>query len=250
MIGFFKKRKNNGIYSPDMSRLPRHIGIIMDGNGRWAKSRGLARSIGHAAGAEAFKRIVLFAASIGIEYLTVYAFSTENWKRPPDEVGAICRLFGEYIKEAELRLEEEQVRLRFIGDPAGFGPDLYDEILEIEKKTAHFDRATVNIAINYGGRAEIVEAVRSIAADVAAGLISPGDIDEGTIEGRLYTAGQPDPDLIIRPSGEMRLSNFLMWQSAYSEFWFSNVMWPDFSSDDLLAAICEYQKRTRRFGGL
>lgn len=232
--------------------LPRHIGIIMDGNGRWAKQRGLNRSEGHKAGAEVFRKICCYAAKIGIECVTFYAFSTENWKRPAQEVSAIMNLFREYLceaKEREEENEEEGLQVRYIGDREGLDADIITMIEALEKNTR--DKKTViNLAVNYGGRNEILTAVKNIALKVEAGELKAQDIDLKTIDDNLYTAGLPDPDLIIRPSGEYRLSNFLIWQAAYSEFWFSDILWPDFTEDDLDKAIIDYCKRNRRFGGV
>jgi undecaprenyl diphosphate synthase len=194
--------------------LPRHLGIIMDGNGRWAKKRGLPRSAGHAAGAKVFKTIVRYCSRIGIKYLTVYAFSTENWKRPHDEVLALMNLFKEYLRDALTNFLDENVKVRFLGDTSVFDPQLKELIAEIEHVSENRTGMVLNIALNYGGRAEIVRAVQLLAGDVGKGLIRPEDIDEASLSSRLYTAGQPDPDLIIRPSGENRISNFMLWQSC------------------------------------
>ena len=233
--------------------LPRHIGIIMDGNGRWAKQRGLPRSEGHKAGAKTFRAICDYGAELGIECLTFYAFSTENWKRPADEVAAIMNLFRDYLTEAEEREEENAVkgmRIRYIGDRTALPADIVDMIDKLEENSADKRTITINLAVNYGGRDEILHAVRAVAQKVQAGELKAQDITLNDIDGNLYTAGLPDPDLIIRPSGEYRLSNFLIWQSAYSEFWFSNILWPDFTPDDLDKAIIDYSKRNRRFGGV
>lgn len=233
--------------------LPRHIGIIMDGNGRWAKQRGLKRSEGHKEGAKVFRAICDYAAEIGIECLTFYAFSTENWKRPADEVEAIMNLFRDYLFEAQEREEENEqkgMRIRYIGDRNALPEDIINLISQLEAHSAEKNHITVNLAVNYGGRDEILHSVKEIAAKVAAGKIKPEDITLKDIDENLYTAGQPDPDLIIRPSGEYRLSNFLIWQAAYSEFWFSDILWPDFTADDLDKAIIDYSKRNRRFGGV
>lgn len=233
--------------------LPRHVGVIMDGNGRWAKKRGVARWEGHREGARVFRRIGEYAADIGVKYLTFYAFSTENWSRPPEEVAAIMQLFREYLIEGDERLaenEEKGMRLRFIGDRHGLPEDIVNLIEKAERESADKSRVYVNIALNYGGRDEIVESVRSIAERVASGEMKPEDITGDDIASGLYTAGQPDPDLIIRPSGEYRLSNFLLWQSAYAEFWYSDVLWPDFTTDDFDRAVEAYSKRNRRFGNI
>ena len=233
--------------------LPEHIGVIMDGNGRWAKQRGLERSAGHKAGADVFRRICDYAAEIGIKYITFYAFSTENWKRPAGEVSAIMDLFRDYLSEAQEREEEnlaKGMRIRYIGDRTALPEDIVKLIEQLEKQSADKTTITVNLAVNYGGRDEILNAVKHLAKKVEAGELNADDITLKDIDGNLYTAGQPDPDLIIRPSGEYRLSNFLIWQAAYSEFWFSDILWPDFTSDDLDKAIIDYSKRNRRFGGV
>lgn len=238
---------------PVFSVLPTHVGFIMDGNGRWAKQRGLPRSEGHKAGAKTFRRIGEYAADLGIRHVTFYAFSTENWKRPEQEVEAIMELFGEYLHEVIDRIrenEEKGIRLKFIGDRTGISPELLNLMNYTEELTKDKKRVTLNIAVNYGGRHELTTAVRNIAAKAAAGKLSPGEIDEQMISDALYTSGQPDPDLIIRPSGEYRLSNFLTWQSAYSELWFSDILWPDFTPEDFNKALRAYEKRNRRFGGI
>lgn len=233
--------------------VPRHIGIIMDGNGRWARQRGLKRSEGHKQGAKIFKQICEYACEIGIEYLTFYAFSTENWKRPPDEVSAIMDLFRDYLFEAQEKEEENKkkgMRIRYIGNRSELPEDIATLMNELEKRSDYECKTTINLAVNYGGRDEILHAVKEIAKKVEAGEIKVNDINLKEIDGNLYTAGQPDPDLIIRPSGEYRLSNFLIWQAAYSEFWFSDILWPDFTSDDLDKAIIDFAKRNRRFGAV
>ena len=238
---------------PEFEVLPRHVGIIMDGNGRWAKNKGLPRSEGHKAGAKTFRKIGEFAADLGIKHLTFYAFSTENWKRPEEEVHAIMDLFKDYLDEVIDRILENRergIRLHFIGDRSALSENLRDLMEKTEAITADKDKVHLNIAINYGGRAEIVKSVREIAELVKKGELNPEDITDQTISDRLYTAGQPDPDLIIRPSGEFRLSNFLTYQSAYSEFWFSDILWPDFTEDDLVTALRAFEKRNRRFGGV
>lgn len=233
--------------------LPRHIGIIMDGNGRWAKKRGLPRSEGHKAGADTFRRICDYAAEIGIECVTFYAFSTENWKRPANEVAAIMDLFRDYLDEANERESENEqkgMRIRYIGEREGLPEDIVNMIKLLEANSADKSTITINLAVNYGGRDEIVNAVKRLGEKIEAGEMAAKDINEKAIGDNLFTAGQPDPDLIIRPSGEYRLSNFLIWQAAYSEFWFSDILWPDFTTDDLDEAIIDYCKRSRRFGGI
>lgn len=231
-------------------KLPQHLGIIMDGNGRWAKKRGLPRSAGHTAGANNFRTITRYCSSIGIKYLTVYAFSTENWKRPLEEVSALMKLFKQYLEEALRDFMDENIRVRFIGDVSVFSEDLRNLIARVEKESSVKTGMVLNIAMNYGGRAEITHAVRELAAQVQAGKIDPEKIGEEEISSRLYTAGQPDPDLIIRPSGECRISNFLLWQSAYAEYIIMDILWPDFKTADLDWALREYSNRNRRFGGV
>ena len=227
---------------------PRHIAIIMDGNGRWAKQRGLPRTAGHAAGAESFRRIANYCRTLGVEYLTLYAFSTENWKRSADEVAGIMKLLRRYLEEALQDMEKNRVRFRFFGDLSKLSPDLQKLCHDAQNRSQDYD-VQVNFCLNYGGRDEIVHAARAFAADVAAGKREPEELTEDILSGYLYSAGVPDPELIIRPSGELRTSNFLLWQSAYSEYVFMNVLWPDFSPEDLDAAIEEYHRRNRRFGG-
>ena len=228
--------------------VPQHIAIIMDGNGRWAKQRGLPRTAGHAAGGEAFRRIANYCRTLGVKYLTVYAFSTENWKRSEEEVAGIMRLLGKYLQEALADMEKNKVCFRFFGDLSKLSPQLQKLCADAEKRSSDYD-VQVNFCLNYGGRDEIVRATRAFAADVAAGKHDPEDLSEELLSTYLYSADVPDPELIIRPSGEKRISNFLLWQSAYSEFVFMNVLWPDFSPADLDAAIAEYHQRHRRFGG-
>ena len=227
---------------------PRHIAIIMDGNGRWAKQRGLPRTAGHAAGAESFRRIANYCRELGVKYLTVYAFSTENWKRSEEEVRGIMRLLGKYLREALADMERNKVRFRFFGDLSRLSPELQKLCADAAERSSDYD-VQVNFCLNYGGRDEIVRAAKAFAADVAAGKYLSEDLTEDLLSGYLYSADVPDPELIIRPSGEMRTSNFLLWQSAYSEYVFMNVLWPDFSEEDLDRAIEEYHRRNRRFGG-
>ena len=228
---------------------PRHIAIIMDGNGRWAKQRGLPRTAGHAAGAEAFRRIANYCRTLGVEYLTVYAFSTENWKRSADEVAGIMKLLRRYLEEALRDMEKNRVRFCFFGDLTKLSPELQALCDRAQKQSEDYD-VQVNFCLNYGGRDEIVQAARRFAQDVADGIHQPGELTEELLSTYLYSADVPDPELIIRPSGEKRTSNFLLWQSAYSEYVFMNVLWPDFSPADLDAAIEEYHRRNRRFGGV
>lgn len=229
---------------------PRHIAIIMDGNGRWAKKRGLPRTAGHAAGAEAFRRIANYCRTLGVEYLTVYAFSTENWKRSDEEIAGIMKLLGKYLREALADMEKNHVRFCFFGDLSRLSPELRQLCRDAERRSSAYHEVQVNFCLNYGGRDEIVKAARQFAAEVSQGKRTPEELTEELFSGYLYSAGVPDPELIIRPSGETRISNFLLWQSAYSEFVFVNVLWPDFSPKDLDAAIAEYHRRGRRFGGV
>ncbi len=234
----------------DFQRLPRHIAVILDGNGRWAQRRGLPRTAGHKAGAETFRAIATYCRDIGLEYLTVYAFSTENWKRPKDEVETIMVLLKRYLLEAIDTMERDNVRLRFLGDMQALSQELRDLV---EQCNAISDRLTgcqCNICINYGGRAEIAQGARRFAEDCAAGVVKPDYLTEETFEKYLYSAGMPSPELLIRPGGEQRLSNFLLWQCAYAEFYFTDVLWPDFSKEELHRAIAAYQCRNRRFGGV
>ena len=241
-MGLFRKRGNTA-GQVDMSRLPRHIAIIMDGNGRWAKKRGLPRTAGHKAGAETFRDIATYCRELGVEYLTVYAFSTENWKRPRDEVDTIMELLEQYLQEAIDTMERDHIRLKILGDTAALSPKLQQMVAQTNAISTHYQGFQANICLNYGGRSEILRAARLCAE---AG-------DEWTEENfgkYLWSAGIPDPELIIRPSGELRLSNFLLWQCAYSEFCFCDTLWPDFDRAALDRAIIDYQGRDRRFGGV
>ena len=229
--------------------VPQHIAIIMDGNGRWAKLRGLPRNAGHKAGAESFRNIANYCRKLGVRYLTVYAFSTENWKRSEEEVGGIMRLLGAYLKEALRDMEKNHVRFCFFGDLGRLSPELRKLCEDARSRSSVYDEVQVNFCLNYGGRDEIVRAARAFAADVAAGKCSPEELTEQSFDRYLDSAGVPDPELVIRPSGEMRVSNFLPWQTVYSEFVFMNVLWPDFGPKELDAAIAEYNRRNRRFGG-
>ena len=244
---FFGRRNRTEV---DLENLPVHIGIIMDGNGRWAKRRGLPRTAGHAAGAKTFEKIVEYAGNMGIKIVTVYAFSTENWRRPKEEIDMLMSLLEDYLDNGLTRLAGRDVKIHFIGDESAFSEDFQRKLRHMEKATENNGGLLLNVALNYGGRREITLAARKIAKLCAEGKLSAEDIDEKTIENYLDTSGQHDPDLIIRPSGEYRLSNFLMWQSAYSELWFDNVLWPDFSENDLRRAVHDYQRRSRRFGGV
>lgn len=244
---FFKNKIKQEV---DFSNLPSHIGVIMDGNGRWAKKRGLPRSAGHSKGADTLKKIVTECNKIGIKYITVYAFSTENWKRPKDEVDYLMNLLLNYLKDAENTLAGENVVIRAIGSRAELSEEIREQIVKTEKFTEKNSGIVMNIALNYGAREEIVHAAEQIAEEVKNGVLDPQDISAKTISEHLYTKNQPDPDLIIRTSGEERLSNFLLWQAAYSEFWFTDKLWPDFGVKDLYEAIADFQKRGRRFGGV
>lgn len=246
-MSVFKKKKTARSLPEE---LPQHIGIIMDGNGRWARKHGLPRTAGHTSGAQTFRRIARYCSDIGIKYLTVYAFSTENWRRPRSEVDALMRLFKEYLQEAIRDFKDDSIVLRFIGDRSAFSDELLQLMEENEAESRDRDGMVLNIAMNYGGRAELTYAVRQIANDVKDGTLLPDEIDEQLISDRLYTHGEPDPDLIIRPSGEYRTSNFLLWQSAYAEYVIMDVLWPDFKTSDLDAALIEYARRNRRFGGV
>lgn len=249
LFSFTKKNKNLSDRI-DISHLPVHIGIIMDGNGRWAQRRGMPRNVGHKVGADTFKKIAIYCRDIGVQYLTVYAFSTENWKRPQEEVDAICSLLEEYIVEARDDLSKEKIKVDTIGDISAFSKELQEKLIDIRQREVKDAKLTVNIAINYGGRSEIVWAVNGIMQEIRDKKRELCDISEEELAQHLYTKELPEPDLIIRPSGELRLSNFMIWQSAYSEFWFSDVLWPDFTSDHLNQAIISYQKRDRRYGGV
>lgn len=231
-----------------MRNVPEHIAIIMDGNGRWAKKRGLPRTSGHAAGAEAFRRIATYCGDIGVKYLTVYAFSTENWKRSEEEVTGIMKLMGKYLEEGLRDMEKNRVKICFFGDLSRLSPELRQKCKDAQERSKDYD-VQVNFCFNYGGRLEILQAARRFAEEAVQGKHKPEDLTDVLFEEYLYSAGVPDPELIIRPSGEMRTSNFLLWQSAYSEFVFMDVLWPDFGPKDLDMAIEEYYRRNRRFGG-
>ena len=248
-MAFFKTRRETRS-EVDFSALPRHVAIIMDGNGRWAKRRGLPRTAGHAAGAENFRTIATYCKEIGLEYLTVYAFSTENWKRPAEEVSAIMGLLKKYLLEAIGKMERDRVKMCFFGDLSPLSEELRALCRETEEISKHYDGVQVNICLNYGGRCEILRAVKRFAQDCAEGKADPNHLTEKDFSAYLYSAGVPDPDLVIRPSGELRLSNFLPWQSAYAEFYFTDTLWPDFGKEELLRALASYQHRQRRFGGV
>ncbi|MGE5478606.1 MAG: isoprenyl transferase [Bacteroidales bacterium] len=232
----------------DMPAPPAHVAIIMDGNGRWAKARGLPHTAGHKRGAEAVRRTVECAREMGVSYLTLYAFSSENWKRPQGEVTDLMGLLRLYLRNEVKTMHKNGIRLKVIGDRSRLGKDIVALIEESEAKTAANQAMTLVLALSYGGRQEIVGAARQLAADVAEGRLQPDEIDEEALSARLFTAGMPDPDLIIRTSGEQRISNFLLWQCAYAELVFLDVLWPDFGRDDLIAAIRDFHGRERRFG--
>ena len=229
--------------------VPEHIAIIMDGNGRWAKKRGLPRTAGHKAGGESFRRIANYCRTIGVKYLTVYAFSTENWKRSQEEVSGIMLLLERYLKEALEDMEKNRVSFHFFGDVSRLSPRLRKLCEDTQLRSSEYHDVRVNFCLNYGGRDEIVRAARSFAAEVAEGKREPEELTEELLSQYLYSKDVPDPELIIRPSGELRTSNFLLWQSAYSEYVFMNVLWPDFAPEHLDEAIAEYHRRNRRFGG-
>ena len=230
------------------SRAPRHIAIILDGNGRWAKKRGLPRTAGHAVGAETFRKIATYCKNIGVEYLTVYAFSTENWRRPEGEVSTIMKLLGKYLHEAIDTMERDHIRMKVFGDVEGLSPELRALVAKTDEISQRYEGFQANICLNYGGRDEILHAARRYAEDYAAGRADT--LDEACFADYLYSAGVPDPDLLIRPGGEVRISNFLLWQCAYAEFYFTDVLWPDFTPEELDKAIAVYQSRDRRYGGV
>ena len=243
---FFKSLKKQA-GRLDVSKLPRHIAVIMDGNGRWAKKRGLPRTAGHAAGAETFRRVATYCKEIGIEYLTVFAFSTENWKRPADEIETIMGLLEKYLYEAISKMERDRIKIGFLGDVSVLSPKLQELIIKTEELSKHIDGVQVNLCINYGSRDEIIRGALQYAQDYKNGA----PLLTAEVFGKyLFTKDLPDPDLIIRPSGELRLSNFLLWQAAYSEFYFTDVLWPDFDEKELDRAIIAYQERNRRYGNV
>jgi len=246
----FWKKSGDRAGQVDFNRLPRHIAIILDGNGRWAKKRGLPRTAGHKVGAETFRTIATYCRDIGIDYLTVYAFSTENWKRPQEEVDTIMELLKRYLLEAIDTMERDNVRLHFMGDMSPLTAELKELVEQCNAISARLTGCQCNICINYGGRAEIVHAARDFAKDCMEGTVKPDDLTESGFEQYLYSAGIPSPELLIRPGGEQRLSNFLLWQCAYAEFYYTDVLWPDFSKEELHRAIAAYQSRDRRFGAV
>lgn len=247
-----KKREDQPISADmlDKTNIPRHVAIIMDGNGRWAKRRKMPRSYGHRAGADTLKKIVAAAGELGVQVLTVYAFSTENWKRPDEEVSYIMKLMKEYLSKNLLELNEHNVRLHFIGDLSRLSPDLRQAFADAEARMADNTGLLLNIAVNYGGRLELTQAMQKLAADVKEGRLSPADITEDTVGAYLYTAPENNVDLLIRPGADKRVSNFLLWQIAYAEFWYTDLCWPEFTKETLIEAIFAFQHRERRFGGL
>lgn len=238
--------KGGASASPDLNNIPRHVAIIMDGNGRWAKSRGLPRTAGHAAGAETFRRIARYCKNIGVQYLTVYAFSTENWKRPESEVQAIMDLLEKYLDEAIVKMEKEGIRIKVLGNMEPLSARIKERIRKAEELSSHIDGCQANLCINYGGRDEIVRAFLECEKSLNEGE----KVTEELLSRFMDTRDMPDPELIIRPGGELRLSNFLLWQSAYAEFYFTDVLWPDFDERELDKAIVAYQGRQRRYGGV
>ena len=244
-MALFAKKKEK----PD-GPVPNHIAIIMDGNGRWATRRHLPRTAGHAAGAETFRKIALYCREVGVKYLTVYAFSTENWKRPPEEVSKIMSLMKDYLLEAIRDMQKNHVRICFFGDLSALSPELRELAEEASKESSEFTDSQVNMCINYGSRDEILRGAKKWAQYCAETGTDPQSLTEEDFSLLLYSADIPDPDLIIRPGGEMRISNFLLWQAAYSEFYYTDVMWPDFDEEELDKAIDAFQKRNRRFGGI
>jgi len=229
---------------------PLHVGIIMDGNGRWAKARALPRLAGHRAGAETIRRILEACPGLGVHWLTLYAFSTENWRRPDDEVSGLMSLLDQFLRERRKDLDKQRIRLNAIGGLERIPEPARTRLFETMAATRHHDRGVLTLALNYGARSEIVTATRRLAEEVAAGRLRPDEITEERLSGALSTAGMPDPDLIIRTSGEMRLSNFLLWQASYAEFWCTPTLWPDFSCDEFRRAVEDLARRGRRFGGL
>lgn len=247
---WFKKKTKTAAPVSEQA-LPRHVAVIMDGNGRWAKKRGLPRQAGHVAGARIIRRMVNHCEEYGIKVVTLYAFSTENWKRPKEEVDALMGLMRQYLNDTLPDFRKGNMQVHILGDKSHLPEDVRLLMEETERETAHKTGMILNMAVNYGGRDELVHAVRALAQKAKDGEISPEEITEETVSAHLYTAGQPDPDMILRPSGEHRLSNFLIWQAAYAEYVFmDDILWPDFTEKDMDAALAEYAKRNRRFGGV
>ena len=246
-MALFKRKQESEIVLPD--KLPQHVGFIMDGNGRWAKKRGLPRSFGHREGAKNFKKIVRYCKDIGLKNISFYAFSTENWQRPKDEVDTIMDLFRDYIVDVRNHLSEN-TRMIFLGDKSVFDDDLREKMIKLEEDAAHYTEMNLMMAVNYGGRDEIAHAARILAQKAKDGEIDPKDITEASVAENLYTSGLPDVDLVIRPSGELRLSNYLIWQCAYAEYYFTDILWPDFTPRELDKALIDFDRRSRRFGGV
>lgn len=255
MLNIFKKNNESSNkleddFELDMNNIPKHIAIIMDGNGRWAQARNLPRSLGHKAGVETIRRVIKEADRLGVKYMTFYAFSTENWKRPKDEVNALMKLLVQYLRKELDELHENKVCIKVLGDISRLPDECISEIHRAIEKTKNNTGIVMNMALNYGGRDEIIRGIKKLVLDEKEGKIGIDDITSDMFNNYLYTANMPDPDMIIRPSGEQRLSNFLLWQCAYSEFWYSNINWPDFNEKDLRKAIFDFQKRNRRYGGI
>lgn len=234
----------------DKDKIPAHVAVIMDGNGRWAQKKGMPRTYGHSMGVEALRKIVTVASDIGLKVLTTYAFSTENWKRPAEEVEFLMKLFSDFLDREINELHNKKVQIRFIGKLDDLAPALQHKMEKAQVRTRHNPGLILNLAVNYGGRAELVRSVQIIAEQVQAGNCSPADIDESLVNKYLYTADLPDPDLLIRPGGDCRISNFLLWQLAYTEIWLTGLNWPDFGPEQFIQALLDYQQRERRFGGL
>lgn len=243
---FFKKKKE----TVSERKIPTHIAIVMDGNGRWAKKRGLPRQAGHKVGVESFRKVANYAKSIGLKYLTVYAFSTENWRRSEEEVSAIMELLETYLREALVDMEKNRVRFCFYGDLSRLSPELQNEARLAAERSAKYEGVQVNFCLNYGGRAEVVRAAQRFAQDCIDGKCKPEDLTEAHFSDLMYSSGVPDPELVIRPGGELRTSNFLLWQTAYSEYYFTDVLWPQFGPKELDKAIDSFNSRNRRFGGV
>ncbi len=248
-MAFFKPKAHT-METMDPEHLPRHIAIIMDGNGRWAQRRGLPRSAGHAAGAENFRTIATYCKGLGLQYLTVYAFSTENWKRPRNEVSTIMGLLEKYLLETIGQMERDRVKVAFFGDLGALSQRLRDLCAQVQEISKHYEGVQVNVCLNYGGRDEILRAAKAYAADCVSGRADPHHLTDAAFSDYLFSRAVPDPDLVIRPSGELRISNFLLWQSAYAEYYFTDTLWPDFSEAELRRAIAAYQHRSRRYGGI
>ncbi len=249
-MGFFNKLFPQKKLDNDFQCIPQHIAIIPDGNGRWAKKRGLPRNVGHREGSMTLKKVVIYCSKVGVKHLTVYAFSTENWKRPKSEVDALMNLLLEFLRNAERELDGSNVRIKVIGDINGLPEELQNEITRVEKMTSVNNGLNLNIALNYGSRFEILHAVKNIAKEIKDGKLTINDIDENQMEQHLYTKGIPEPDLLIRTSGEQRISNYLLWQCAYTEFWFTDTLWPDVNESHIAEAIKAFEKRNRRYGGI